>query len=155
MDLLESIESPLQESPELPALPDEPGEGKNWVGTEIPKPDLPILVLNYPTRASRIDDSAVLREAVEQVQALQAELEGAVAEQRYADAAAIQERMRSARRWASTAAAAAGTVVGGGAAAQGANCTYVAGHDWNEGHSSGTSHPASSKEGCCAACAAA
>ena len=116
--------------------------------------DLPILVLNYPTRASRSDDSTVLREAVEQVQALRAELEEAVAGQRYADAAAIQERMRSARRWASTAAAAAGTVVGGGAAAQGANCTYVAGHDWNEGHSSGTSHPASSKEGCCAACAA-
>ena len=36
MDLLESIESPLLESPELPPLPDEPGEGKNWVGTEIP-----------------------------------------------------------------------------------------------------------------------
>ena len=38
MDLLESIESPLLESPELPPLPDEPGEGKNWVGTEIPSP---------------------------------------------------------------------------------------------------------------------
>jgi len=28
MDLLDSIESPLQESPELPPLPDEPGKGK-------------------------------------------------------------------------------------------------------------------------------
>ena len=60
MDLLESIESPLLESPELPPLPDEPGEGKNWVGTEIPKPDLPILVLAGHADSQRMAGSGTL-----------------------------------------------------------------------------------------------
>ena len=64
MDLLESIESPLLESPELPPLPDEPGEGKNWVGTEIPKPDLPILVLAGHADSQRMAGSGTPGRAV-------------------------------------------------------------------------------------------
>ena len=64
MDLLESIESPLQESPELPPLPDEPGEGKNWVGTEIPKPHLPILVLAGHADSQRMAGSGTPGRAV-------------------------------------------------------------------------------------------
>ena len=64
MDLLESIESPLLESPELPPLPDEPGEGKNWIGTEIPKPDLPILVLAGHADSQRMAGSGTPGRAV-------------------------------------------------------------------------------------------
>ena len=64
MDLLESIESPLQESPELPPLPDEPGKGKNWIGTEIPKPDLPILVLAGHADSQRMAGSGTPGHAV-------------------------------------------------------------------------------------------
>ena len=64
MDLLESIESPLQESPELPPLPDEPGKGKNWIGTEIPKPDLPILVLAGHADSQRMAGSGTPGRAV-------------------------------------------------------------------------------------------
>ena len=64
MDLLDSIESPLQESPELPPLPDEPGKGKNWIGTEIPKPDLPILVLAGHADSQRMAGSGTPGRAV-------------------------------------------------------------------------------------------
>ena len=64
MDLLESLEAPLQESPELPPLPDEPGKGKNWIGTEIPKPDLPILVLAGHADSQRMAGSGTPGRAV-------------------------------------------------------------------------------------------
>ena len=65
MDLLDSIESPLQESPELPPLPDEPGKGKNWIGTEIPKPDLPILVLAGHADSQKMTGSGTPGRAVD------------------------------------------------------------------------------------------
>jgi hypothetical protein len=109
--------------------------------------DLPILLLNYPVGHS--DGAAARLEAAERVAALEDELARAVRAQRYADAAVLQQRAEAARRWA--VALEGGGL--GGAPPSAANCTYIAGHDWAEGHSSSVAHASGSKEGCCSLCA--
>ena len=80
------------------------------------------------------------------------QLEEAVREQRYSDATALQERIKYAERWVEVVTE-AGAKAAGTAVDEAGNCSYIYGHDWAEGHSSGTPHPASTKEACCALCA--
>ena len=66
MDLLNSIEAPaLEPEPSLlPPLPAEPGTGKNWIGTQAHKRDLPILVMAGHADSQRIAGSGTPGRAV-------------------------------------------------------------------------------------------